>query len=66
MSVSDRMRPGVVSLPHGWGHGREGSKLSVAAKHAGANINDVIDDRRFDAVTGASALYGQPVTVTAV
>jgi anaerobic selenocysteine-containing dehydrogenase len=55
--------PGVVSLPHGWGHDREGTRLSVASRHAGASINDVIDDQRIDALTGTAVLNGTPVEV---
>jgi|OpeIllAssembly_1097287.scaffolds.fasta_scaffold03970_2 anaerobic selenocysteine-containing dehydrogenase len=55
--------PGVVCLPHGWGHDREGIRLSVASRHAGASINDVIDDRLIDALTGTAVLNGTPVEV---
>ena len=64
VEVTDAMMPGVVSVPHGWGHGRAGVKLSVAAKHPGASINDVIDPARVDELSGTSALTGQPVEVT--
>jgi anaerobic selenocysteine-containing dehydrogenase len=55
--------PGVVCLPHGWGHDREGIRLSVASRHAGASINDVIDDQLIDALTGTAVLNGTPVEV---
>ena len=61
--VSADMMPGVVSLPHGWGHDRPGTRLSVAGRHAGASINDVIDDQRVDALTGTAVLNGTPVEV---
>lgn len=57
------MMPGVVCLPHGWGHDRPGARLSVASQHAGASINDVIDDQRIDALTGTAVLNGTPVEV---
>jgi anaerobic selenocysteine-containing dehydrogenase len=57
------MMPGVVSLPHGWGHDREGIRLGVASRHAGVSINDVIDDQRIDALTGTAVLNGTPVEV---
>ena len=63
--VSDDMMPGVVSLPHGWGHDRPGTRLSVAARHAGVSINDLIDDRRVDVLTGTAVLNGTPVEVVA-
>jgi anaerobic selenocysteine-containing dehydrogenase len=65
LEISDEMMPGVVSLPHGWGHDRPGVRLSVAREHAGASVNDVTDDRRIDAVSGVSSLTGVPVTVSA-
>ena len=63
--VTDHMMPGVVSLPHGFGHGREGIKLSVAAEHAGVSANDVTDERLYDELTGTAALNGVPVEVEA-
>ena len=64
--LSDEMMPGVVSLPHGWGHSRPGIRLGVASKHAGASINDVTDEQFVDELTGTAALSGQRVTVRAV
>jgi len=64
--VSPEVMPGVVSLPHGWGHDRPGARLTVAAQHAGASINDVIDDQRVDALTGTAVLNGTPVEVEPV
>jgi anaerobic selenocysteine-containing dehydrogenase len=61
--VSSAVMPGVVSLPHGWGHDRAGIRLAVASRHAGASINDVIDDQRIDALTGTAVLNGTPVEV---
>jgi len=58
------MMPGVVSIPHGWGHQRHGVKLSVATAAGGASVNDIIDPTRIDALTGTSALTGQPVEVS--
>ena len=60
------MKPGVVSLPHGWGHHRPGTRLATAAAHAGASLNDVTDEQRIDALSGNAALSGVPVTVAAV
>ncbi len=62
--VSDEVMPGVVSLPHGWGHGRPGARLAVAAAHAGVSVNDVTDETRYDPISGASDVNGLPVTVT--
>jgi anaerobic selenocysteine-containing dehydrogenase len=66
VKVSDEVMPGVVSLPHGWGHDRPGVRLSVASRHAGASINDVTDDKCIDELTGTAALSGQRVTVRAL
>ena len=63
--LSDAVMPGVVSLPHGWGHDRAGIRLGVASRHAGASINDVIDDQRIDTLTGTAVLNGTPVEVEA-
>jgi anaerobic selenocysteine-containing dehydrogenase len=64
--VTDDMMPGVVCLPHGWGHDRPGVRLAVASRSPGVSINDVIDDQRIDALTGTAVLNGTPVEVEAV
>ena len=64
--LSEDIMPGVISVPHGWGHAREGVKLSVASAHAGESVNDVIDDRLFDPFTGMAILNGVPVQVSRV
>ena len=55
--------PGVVSLPHGYGHGRAGVRLSVATKHAGVSINDLTDEHLLDQLCGTAAFSGVPVRV---
>jgi anaerobic selenocysteine-containing dehydrogenase len=64
--VTDDVMPGVVSLPHGWGHDREGVRLGVARRHAGVSINDVIDDQRLDVLTGTAVLNGTPVEIAPI
>ncbi len=64
LEPNDCMKRGVVSLPYGWGHDREGSRLSVAGRHAGASMNDVADERLVDAISGTSVLDGIPVEVS--
>ena len=59
------IRPGVVSLPHGWGHDRDGIRLAVASRHAGVSVNDLVDDQRLDVLTGTAVLNGTPVEVEA-
>jgi anaerobic selenocysteine-containing dehydrogenase len=63
LEATDAMMLGVVSMPHGWGHGRAGSKMAVAAQHAGASINDLTDDLRIDTLTGNAGFSGVPVHV---
>ncbi|MCH8499396.1 MAG: molybdopterin oxidoreductase family protein [Marinobacter sp.] len=64
VEVSDDIMPGVVSVPHGWGHHRTGTGQSVASAHPGASINDVLRDSEVDPLSGVSVLNGQRVTVT--
>lgn len=66
VEVTDCIRKGVVSLPHGFGHDGEGLRLTVASRRPGRNVNDVSDDLSFDAPSGASALFGVPVEVVPV
>jgi anaerobic selenocysteine-containing dehydrogenase len=63
--ISADVMPGVVCLPHGWGHDRAGIRMAVASRHAGVSINDVIDDQRVDKLTGTAVLNGTPVEVLA-
>lgn len=65
VEVTDAIRPGVVSIPHGWGHDLEGSRMSVAQEHAGVNSNILADDRLFDPISGNAVLNGIPVDVSA-
>lgn len=63
--ASDEMMPGVVSLPHGWGHARPGVQMAIASAQPGASANDLTDERQLDAVSGNAALNGVPVRVEA-
>ena len=65
VEITDTMMPGVVSIPHGWGHSRKGAKLHVAATVAGVSINDILDPACTDELSGTSALTGQRVEVEA-
>ncbi len=64
--LSDAIMPGVVCLPHGWGHDRPGTRQAVASAHPGASINDLTDELVVDAVSGNAAFSGVPVTVEAM
>ena len=63
--ASDDMMPGVVSLPHGWGHQYPGVQLSVATRTPGVSANDLTDRGLVDERCGTAALNGVPVAVTA-
>jgi anaerobic selenocysteine-containing dehydrogenase len=63
VEVTETMRPGVVSLPHGWGHDRSGTRVGVAREHAGVSINDVTSDRYLDTLSGTAAFNGLVVTL---
>jgi anaerobic selenocysteine-containing dehydrogenase len=65
VSVTEEMMPGVVSLPHGFGHDAEGVRLSVARRHAGVNSNLLADETLLDTVSGNAVLNGIPVEVSA-
>jgi hypothetical protein len=54
--------PGVVSLPHGYGHDR-GAGWSLAARRPGVSANDVTDATRYDPLSGNAAVQGTPVSV---
>ena len=60
VSASDEIMPGVISIPHGWGHNRQGTRLTIAQAHAGISLNDLVDDQAYDQVTGNAALNGVP------
>jgi anaerobic selenocysteine-containing dehydrogenase len=63
LQVTDELLPGVVSLPHGWGHDRPSIKLSVAAGQPGISVNDLTDDQFIDQLSGNAALNGIAVSV---
>ena len=65
VEITDAIRPGVVSLPHGWGHSAPGTRMSVAAGHPGVNVNSLFDDSLMDPLSGTAVLNGVPVGVTA-
>ncbi|AMW09546.1 molybdopterin-binding oxidoreductase [Streptomyces qaidamensis] len=61
--VTDAIRRGVVSLPHGWGHNRPGTRLSHASTDPGVNVNQLLDGRLLDPLSGNAVLNGVPVEV---
>lgn len=66
VQLSDEIMPGVISVPHGWGHLGEGLQMQIAARHAGVSVNDITDDTFVDKLSGTSALNGLPVDVVKV
>lgn len=64
VEITERVRPGVACLPHGWGHDLPGSRLSLAAQRPGANLNAVLDDGLIDPLSGNAVLSGVAVSVS--
>jgi anaerobic selenocysteine-containing dehydrogenase len=64
VAVSDEMMPGVVSLPHGFGHDAPGARLDVAREFAGVNTNLLNDETRLDVLSGNAVLNGTPVELS--
>lgn len=65
LEISDEIMPNVVSIPHGWGHGRKGIQQSTASQHAGVSVNDLTDETLIDELCGNAAVNGVPVTIKA-
>ncbi|MFV1962299.1 MAG: molybdopterin dinucleotide binding domain-containing protein, partial [Acidimicrobiia bacterium] len=65
VEVTEDIMVGVVSLPHGWGHDREGMATSVAAARPGVNSNILSDETDLDPLSGNATLNAIPVTVSA-
>ncbi len=63
VEITPTILPGVASLPHGWGHGRAGIELAVAAQHPGVSANDLTDELSVDWLSGNAALNGAPITI---
>jgi anaerobic selenocysteine-containing dehydrogenase len=63
VEITDAIMPGVVSIPHGWGHDAPGMRLRVAADHAGVNSNRLADETAVDPLSGNAVLNGIPVEV---
>jgi anaerobic selenocysteine-containing dehydrogenase len=64
VEISEDIMPGVISIPHGWGHDRSGVQMAVAQQHAGASINDLTDDQSIDTLCGTAAFNGTWVSVS--
>ena len=66
VEISAEMMPGVVSLPHGWGHDQPGTRLQLAAQRPGANLNALLDDQWRDPLSGNAVLGGMAITLRAL
>lgn len=64
--LSDELMPGVVSLPHGWGHDLPHTRLHLARQRPGVNLNALLADHLRDPLSGNAVLSGAPVNVSAV
>lgn len=64
VEITEAIRPGVVAMPHGWGHDKPGTRLSVANGAPGANTNVLSPPRLIDEPSGNGDLNGIPVTVS--
>jgi anaerobic selenocysteine-containing dehydrogenase len=66
VEVTDAVMPGVISIPHGWGHDAPGVRMAVASHHPGVNSNALADDSLVDPLSGNAVLNGIPVEVAPV
>jgi anaerobic selenocysteine-containing dehydrogenase len=64
--ITDEMMPGVISIPHGWGHDMDGVELRVAKEHGGVNTNILTDEFLLDAISGNAALNGVPISISRI
>ncbi|NQD94398.1 molybdopterin-dependent oxidoreductase [Pseudomonas sp. CrR25] len=63
VKITEDIMPGVVSLPHGWGHHRPGMRIGIAQASPGVSMNDLTDEQLVDQLSGNAVLNGVPVTL---
>jgi len=63
VEITDAIMPGVVSIPHGWGHNLPGTRMRVASEHTGVNVNILMDGEMIDPLSGNAVLNGIVVKV---
>jgi anaerobic selenocysteine-containing dehydrogenase len=66
VEITPKIKRGVVSLPHGWGHGVPGTRMRVAEQDPGVNVNNLHDSSLLDPLSGTAVLNAVPVRVTAI
>ncbi|ABG40754.1 Formate dehydrogenase [Paraglaciecola sp. T6c] len=64
--LTEKIMPGVISIPHGWGHNKAGSSWSLAEQNSGVSVNDLTDEMCLDELSGNAVLNGVPVTIAAL
>jgi anaerobic selenocysteine-containing dehydrogenase len=63
IEITENIMPGVVSIPHGWGHHRKGTKINVAQDNAGVSLNDLTNNMQLDILTGNADFSGTTVKI---
>ncbi|MFK0571028.1 molybdopterin dinucleotide binding domain-containing protein, partial [Endozoicomonas sp.] len=63
VEITEDIMPGVVCMPHAWGHNRQGTRIKVAEAHAGVSLNDITNEKVIDQLTGNAVVHGIPVKV---
>ncbi|PKI00841.1 molybdopterin-dependent oxidoreductase [Glaciecola sp. 33A] len=63
--ITHKIMPGVISIPHGWGHNKKGMRWKTAEQHAGVSVNDLTDEMVIDELSGNAVLNGVPVWIEA-
>ena len=66
VEITDDVMPGVICMPHAWGHTRKNTRQRVANAHAGASLNDITDQNVMDELTGNAVVHGVPVKLEKV
>lgn len=66
VTITDEMMPGVVCMPHLWGHNRKNTRQQVANANPGVSMNDITDVTTYDELTGNAIVNGVPVKVEAI
>ena len=64
--ITERIMPGVISIPHGWGHDRKGVKLKIATQNPGVSVNDITDQSKVDTICGNAVFSGVPVKIAGI
>ena len=63
VKVTETIMAGTISVPHGWGHGHDRTKMSIANAHVGVSVNQLTDEKFVDQLTGNAVLNGVPVKI---